>query len=473
MRLTHRIVGLVGGRRGSAPAPLGEAASAGATMEPAGAGAAGAVVDPPGQGAADPAGPGAASPAGPGAATAAALAADPCGPARAAAEDACSLADRMSALALASQERLREARRAYDEHAGRRERAAASADPRAIRAAKDEAQSAFRRARLAARDRAALEAAAGEWLREIDRVNARTRDATRTLGREDAAETRLLQALDRLGVEADGARIAAESAAEACRNARITLATCEERERIGVGWAASDDAGGTLAPASVVARATVVAPFAAPGESRGSAAPEQAQQPAAAAGAAGEHGVVEPSILPLLAGDSGVRRRLAATIAAGDQAAEHQWEAHLTAFVEAVRARAIDSAALTFPEDHPFWGPHTQLQCREISAALAALGYRFDGSGGFADGRVPGQRELSLAIGYAGLDPMRVRIWPTEAELPLLYADVDVDAGRFVAEAAGELTLGEMIDMLGRRAEELSDLWNAWGRIRPLLLQPA
>ena len=134
--------------------------------------------------------------------------------------------------------------------------------------------------------------------------------------------------------------------------------------------------------------------------------------------------------------------------------------------------RAIDGAALTFP-DEGFWAPYTQLQGREIAAALAALGYRYDGNEGFADGRVPGQRELSLAIGYAGLDPMRIRIWPSEAELPHLYAGVEVDAGRFVAEAAGELTLGEMIDLLGRRAEELSDLWNAWGRVRPLLLSPA
>jgi hypothetical protein len=68
---------------------------------------------------------------------------------------------------------------------------------------------------------------------------------------------------------------------------------------------------------------------------------------------------------------------------------------------------------------------------------------------------------------------MRIRIWPSEAELPHLFAGVEVDSGRFVAEAAGELTLGEMIDLLGRRAEELSDLWNAWGRVRPLLLSPA
>jgi len=383
--------------------------------------------------------------------------ADPCASARSAAQDACALADRMSALGLATQERLKDARRAYDEHAGRRERAAAAADPRAVRAAKDEAQATFRRARLAAADRGALEVAAREWLREVDRVNARTREAIRLLAREDAAEVSLLQAVERLGVEADGARIAAESAAEACRNARITLATCEERERAGIAAVTAATPGlpvrGALEPASVAARATAAVPAAEPGH----------PPPSTAA----------PAVFPLLDGDWDVLRRIAAALAEGDPAAEGRWQAHLSALVDAVTARAIDSAALDFPQEHAFWGPYTQQQCREIAAALAALGYRFDGRGGFVDDRIPGQRELSLAVGYAGLDPMRIRFWPTEAEMARLFEDVRVESGQFVAEAAGDLALGEMIDMLGRRAEDLSDLWNAWGRVRPLLLAPA
>jgi hypothetical protein len=363
----------------------------------------------------------------------------------------------MNALALATQERLRTARRAYDEHAGRRDRAAAAADPRSVRAAKDEARAAFRRARLAARDRADLETAAREWLHEVDRINARTRAAARILAQEAASEGELLLAVERLGVEADGARIAAESAAEACRNARITLATCEEGQQVAAGPASAP----SLAPASIVAVA----------HATGAAAPEPAAVTAAPPGVADT--IAAPAILPLLAGDRAVLRRLAAELAEGDPAASAGWESHLAGLVRAITERAIDGAALTFPEDHPFWGSHTQAQCREITAALASLGYRFDGAGGFADDRVPGQRELSLALGYAGLDPMRIRIWPTEAELPRLFEGVVVDAGRFVAEAAGELTLGEMIDLLGRRAEELSAVWNAWGRIRPLLLSPA
>ncbi len=455
MRLKHRVVALFDGRRRPArPAPVQRS-----SFPPVTAVTAPVVLPPPNGFPAEA--PLAEAPlaGGPGAATGDPV--DPCGPSRVAVTDACSLADRMSALAIAGQERLREARQAYDQHVDRRERAAAAADPRAVRAAKDEAQVVFRNARLGARDQGALEAAAREWLREIDRINARTREAVRLLTREHADEAGLLQAVERLGLEADGARIAAESAAEACRNARIALAACEESERLDRTRPAALD---LLVPATVVARAT---PVPAPGAAPEGGGPAPVGPPAAA-----EPSDAEPAILPLLAGNRDVLRRIAAALAAGDAEAQPRWESRLSALVEAVRLRAIDGAALTFP-DEGFWAPYTQLQGREIAAALAALGYRYDGNEGFADGRVPGQRELSLAIGYAGLDPMRIRIWPSEAELPHLYAGVEVDVGRFVAEAAGELTLGEMIDLLGRRAEELSDLWNAWGRVRPLLLSPA
>lgn len=470
MRLTHRILALLGGWR--VPAGPATATATAKRRRPSpsvavlvtsrSAPAAGAPVA------------GTAGWGGPGAATG--DPADPCGPSRVAVDDACSLADRMQALALAAQDRLREARHAYDQHVDRRERAAAAADPRAVRAAKDEAQAAFRTARLGAREQGALETAAGAWLREIDRINARTRDAVRLLAREERDEVGLLRAVERLGLEADGARIAAESAAEACRNARIALAACDESERLNRGGPAARE---FLAPASVVARATPgPSPDATPDPAPGTPSHAADAEVGRAAGISAESSAAEPdpdaepAILPLLAGDHDVLRRIAATLAEGDAEAERRWRGRLSALVDAIRARAIDGAALTFPYVG-FWAAYTQVQGREIAAALAALGYRYDGSDGFADGRIPGQRELSLAIGYVGLDPMRIRIWPTEAELPRLFAGVEVDAGRFVAEAAGELTLGEMIDLLGRRAEELSDLWNAWGRVRPLLLSPA
>ena len=59
----------------------------------------------------------------------------------------------------------------------------------------------------------------------------------------------------------------------------------------------------------------------------------------------------------------------------------------LTGLVEAIVADAIEASALEFPDDHPFWGPFTRTQNRDIAHALASLGYRFDGLGGWTDDR--------------------------------------------------------------------------------------
>ena len=367
---------------------------------------------------------------------------DLCSTQRAAADDACGRANRLAAVAAAAQERLRETRRAYDEHVARRDRAAETIDPRAIRAAKDDAQAQFRRSRLAARDRAAVEAAAAAWLREINRINARSRASALVMSREAAVEVELLKAVDKAGLDADVARIGSEHAAEECRAARMALATCEEAERLG-----------SPLPEPAV-----------PATPRKPAPEDEAEMELPAA--AGQ----DVAILRLLRGDRATMRSIVDRLAGSDPVEQRRWQLLMSDLVDAIIARAIDASALTFPTGHVLWGPYTQVQCREIASALAALGYRFDGMGGFADGRVPSQRDLSLAVGYAGEDPMRVRFWPTEADMPALFRDVQVDAGRYLAEAAGGLTMGEMLDLLGRRAEPLAELWNAWGRVRPMLL---
>ena len=66
---------------------------------------------------------------------------------------------------------------------------------------------------------------------------------------------------------------------------------------------------------------------------------------------------------------------------------------------------------------------------------------------------------------------MRIRQWPNEAEMSELYRDVRVAAAEHLAGSAGDLTLGELVTMLGRRADGLAEIWNHWGRIRPLLLE--
>ncbi len=136
-------------------------------------------------------------------------------------------------------------------------------------------------------------------------------------------------------------------------------------------------------------------------------------------------------------------------------------------------AISISQSALDFPTDHPFWGQFTRDQDRDIVTALSSLGFRFDGLGGWLDERVPTQRDVSMAMGYAGLDPMRIRQWPDESGMRSLFAGVTVTADEHLAGAAGDLTLGELVAMLGRRADGLARLWNDWGRVRPLLLEVA
>jgi hypothetical protein len=146
------------------------------------------------------------------------------------------------------------------------------------------------------------------------------------------------------------------------------------------------------------------------------------------------------------------------------------WQLRLSAFVDAMVARAIEDGYLDLPDDDPFWSLFLYPERRDVVGALSALGYRFDGLHGFADGRVPAARDLSLAVGYAGLDRMRIRSWPREAEAARLYEHAHVAADEWLADQADDLSLGRMVDALGSRAADLADIWNAWGRLRPALL---
>ena len=161
----------------------------------------------------------------------------------------------------------------------------------------------------------------------------------------------------------------------------------------------------------------------------------------------------------------------AVSVLAGDDATERRrWQVAMSDLVDAIIADAIAASVLEFPTDHPFWGPFSRTQARDITGALSSLGYRFDGVGGWVDDRYPSQRDLSLALGYAGLDPMRMRTWPSDAEMAGLFSEVQVAATEHLASTAGDLTLGELVTMLGRRADGLAEIWNAWGRVRPVLL---
>jgi hypothetical protein len=369
---------------------------------------------------------------------------DACAEQRRIADERCAVAARAREGAAAAVEALRTSQRTYDDLVSRADAEASAADPRAVRQAKEAAQVTFRHARAAGRTRDDIEAAAREWLTEINRINQDTRESTAAAERHRRAAADIAPSLERLAVEADAARISAETAEEACVAAREAVADCQEAAALAArGVAASTEPRADDAPADD--SDSVLTPM-------GSRAGEDA------------------AIIRLLRGDREVMTRIVARLAGDDEDARRHWQGLMAEFVGAVVARAIEASALDFPEDGPFWGMFTQSQNRDIAGALSSLGYRHDGFGGWADDRVPSQRDLSLAVGYAGLDPMRIRRWPSETEMPDLLRNVTVAADEYVWEAAGGLTLGELVSLLGRRADGLAELWNEWGTVRPLLL---
>lgn len=369
--------------------------------------------------------------------------AGPCGELRRVASERCELAGRARSQATDAEEALRTAQRAFDEHEARAEAAARAADPRAIREAKDEAQRAFRAQRDRAPTTEAVEAAARDWLAEINRINTATRDAQASASHERQVGADVTRDLERRALAADAARIAAETAEAACLAAREAAADCVEQ-----------------ADAIAAARASVPEPA----DDHGIFTADPVPTSALRAGGT-------PRIFRLLRGERAAMTELVAALGGDEPDQRRRWQLALSDLVDAILAESIGASTLHFPDDHPFWGPFTLAQARDISRALASLGYRFDGLGGWVDGRTPSQRDLSLALGHAGLDPMRIRHWPNEEEMQRLFAEVTVAADEHLAGTAGDLTLGELVSMLGRRADGLAEIWNEWGRLRPLLLE--
>lgn len=372
----------------------------------------------------------------------------PCGEQRRLADERCELASRARLKATEAEEAHRAEQRAYDDHETAMAAAAAAADARGVREAKDQAQARFRASRAGARNAEDIEAAAREWLHEINRINAETGDASVALNRARAASPAMAMRLERTALEAEGARVAAETAEAACVAARQTLADCEERATTG-------------APSAMPTRRD---------DDRGRDAEPERDDTSTDTLVAALRAGASPRIVRLLRGDRAAMQEVVGALAGDDAGERRRWQLAMADFVDAILADAIAASALEFPTDHAFWGPFNRAQGRDITAALASLGYRFDGLGGWVDDRRPSQRDLSLALGYAGLDPMRMRHWPSEAEMAVLFEEVEVAAAEHLADTAGGLTLGELVTMLGRRADALAEIWNAWGRIRPVLL---
>ncbi|MEW5990278.1 MAG: hypothetical protein AB1736_02890 [Chloroflexota bacterium] len=178
---------------------------------------------------------------------------------------------------------------------------------------------------------------------------------------------------------------------------------------------------------------------------------------------------VTPAIIRILRGEHRVLLRVVEDLAGDDDAMRRPWQASIIGLAEALIRGAIQAGTLTFPVGNPFWDTFTTGQCRAIAGALAALGYRFDGIGGWADERVPAYRDLAAAVAEAGFEPRRIRAWPTQEQIGTLFRDVTVAADDYLVRRSPELDLMEVRELAGRDVPELELLWRDWDRARPIL----
>lgn len=395
----------------------------------------------------------------------------------------CGFAEQAQQEADAAADRVAGVRRLCDEQASVLAAAQSDVDPGAMHAAKEKAHATFREAVAAARSRGQVESAAVAWLAEINRINRNGRTALARIASATIEAGVLQDRLARLSDSAESTALMALAAAEACRAAQAELDAANAAHENPEAAAPMD---GAWTP-EVAKLAEAAARRKAGGDEGTTAdtalpeAPLLAAEVGAARSAAGDStpsanwlaiDIASPHpqvIIRLVRRDDPTMSALVDKLAGSDAAARARWQLNLSTFVDSVVAAAIEEACIEFAPGNPFWDQFSAAECREIAHGLAALGFRYDGFGSFVDGRIPSNRDLALAVGQAGLLPVKIRHWPTAEEAAFLLQGVSVSADTFIAARAPALTLGECVRMLGRRAEYLADLWNDWARCRPLL----
>ena len=331
----------------------------------------------------------------------------PCADERRLADERCELATRSQAQADEAADALRRAQRAYDTpHQGRRgsRRCRAPADHPDL---KEHAQREFRAASRAATGPDAVEDAARTWLQEINRIN---RDAA---GAQLAADReRELADGDRRDARATGpgGRRGADRRGDGAGGVR----RCPDR-RCGLRRTGRDRRAG-----------------------RRLAGRAQAPEPVAIDDNAGARRSGRRSTAEPRHGSSGccaaIRRRdgrprgeprRRRCRGAATLAGRHP------ALVDAILADAIEQAAScasrmsTCSGARTPWSRTATSPGRSPRSAIARTG---SGAGSTTGSR--SQRELSLSLGYAGLDPMRMRQWPNEVQTAQLFRDVAGRRGR-------------------------------------------
>jgi hypothetical protein len=376
----------------------------------------------------------------------------------------CADAERLAQAAQVQLHRLREAKRELSELSRQRDTDSRVRDRRQLSDAKEQARKTYRELVARATSPVEVQEAASAWLHEMDQLNrllaqAETRAETVT----DRAQA-LQRAMPGMELAADAARIAAESAQVACVEARRNLAACEEETGRRVA-ASGQSAANPAAPYMSGLRAGP------PPASFGAAL----DGPAAASNSA--PGAPPPSVAPrvapialLLRGDRQALLGLTLRLADETGVEAGRLQLLLLELRAQIAARALDEHALAFPAEHPFWSQFSPDAAHQLVVSLASLGFTFDGRQGWRDGRVPTIRDLAMALAHCGYDPRMLRRPAGQAAIDELWQGTTVLVEEFLAGRAPDLALGRLIDLLGQRGSRLGELWDMWGRLRPLLL---
>jgi hypothetical protein len=372
------------------------------------------------------------------------------------------------------------------------EDARSAVDAHQVNDAKVAARKAYRRELEAAGTVTERQRAVTTWWREINRINGRSRRAYQMLERAHASSVDTQQAMGHAERLADARRIRAEAAMQACIDARGRLAVCEEQTGatmsagaldalLAVDGLGNDDGLGDdpAVPVGVAA----VSDHAPTNGWDGHGAPELLADVRDRAAAGQEESptfaTLRPAFEPLVAeqffqGDRAVLRWLARELSELTGRPPSHFLLLLQELVEAVQVAAAERRFLVFDAQDALWGQFSQSECRTISSALADLGFRYDPRDGWYGLRVPNGNDLAIAIAYAGFDARRVRGLPNTKEgFRDLATSISVAPLELILDSAPDLTIRQLVEILGARADALDDLWDDWGRLRPLLLTEA
>jgi hypothetical protein len=324
------------------------------------------------------------------------------------------------------------------------ESAEAAGDPVLRQADKAAARDAYLLGMKLAESDGARQEVTATWAATIDRINRQGRLTARALARARTRSVAAEEALQLAQRSEQTLRMRAEAAQAACLEGRVRLAACEER------------AAGVQARAMAADEPTTAGT---PVNSR------QASHARLGVSIGPEPLVVEA----IVSGDDRVLDLAVLAIAERAALSPAEVRLQLRELIDAIAAVAGEEGFLVFDVGHPVWSQLTPEESRDVVSALARLGFQLEPGRGWHAGRQPSPGDLSMALGYAGLDTRLLRTLPGHTDLAALPASIGVDARAFLAARAPDLAVDQLVRVLGDRARALGSLWDAWGLVRPVL----